>query len=503
MADEFEKTNLENHILELNKLVVFRYRDQKMTPVQKMSYKFCGWYTDSIGDALWDTNQKLTVILDELASQNKALYEKLEAALTRTAEYKKTVDVLVENVRNLNNERLSLIERLNTVKDMLEEKSVPAEKFEEFSQWVIGCVDEHNARFDTIDKRLDENNSRFDTHDKRLDENNKRFDTIDKRLDENNLRFDTHDKRLDENNKRFDTIDKRLDENNLRFDTHDKRLDENNKRFDTIDKRLDENNLRFDEHDRRLDLLFSRIDANALADANSFSQSGEDMICEYVLKFLRTDISRVNYLDLGANHAKELSNTYKFYKMGGRGVLVEANPELIPELTENRKGDVILNNVIVPSDEAFKGSTDFYVLSGDGLSTLDYESAVKACEVNPEITIKQKYSVNTVTVSEILDRYFKDGMDILNIDLEGIEYQILKEFDFSKIRPKIILLENIEYKPYLVTEKSFSQDAAELLKSNNYVEYAFTGINSIFLDKNFADRINEQIRNEITQKGEK
>ena len=447
MADEFEKTNLENHILELNKLVVFRYRDQKMTPVQKMSYKFCGWYTDSIGDALWDTNQKLTVILDELASQNKALYEKLEAALTRTAEYKKTVDVLVENVRNLNNERLSLIERLNTVKDMLEEKSVPAEKFEEFSQWVIGCVDEHNARFDTIDKRLDENN--------------------------------------------------------LRFDTHDKRLDENNKRFDTIDKRLDENNLRFDEHDRRLDLLFSRIDANALADANSFSQSGEDMICEYVLKFLRTDISRVNYLDLGANHAKELSNTYKFYKMGGRGVLVEANPELIPELTENRKGDVILNNVIVPSDEAFKGSTDFYVLSGDGLSTLDYESAVKACEVNPEITIKQKYSVNTVTVSEILDRYFKDGMDILNIDLEGIEYQILKEFDFSKIRPKIILLENIEYKPYLVTEKSFSQDAAELLKSNNYVEYAFTGINSIFLDKNFADRINEQIRNEITQKGEK
>ena len=447
MADEFEKTNLENHILELNKLVVFRYRDQKMTPVQKMSYKFCGWYTDSIGDALWDTNQKLTVILDELASQNKALYEKLEAALTRTAEYKKTVDVLVENVRNLNNERLSLIERLNTVKDMLEEKSVPAEKFEEFSQWVIGCVDEHNARFDTIDKRLDENNSRFDTH--------------------------------------------------------DKRLDENNKRFDTIDKRLDENNLRFDEHDRRLDLLFSRIDANALADANSFSQSGEDMICEYVLKFLRTDISRVNYLDLGANHAKELSNTYKFYKMGGRGVLVEANPELIPELTENRKGDVILNNVIVPSDEAFKGSTDFYVLSGDGLSTLDYESAVKACEVNPEITIKQKYSVNTVTVSEILDRYFKDGMDILNIDLEGIEYQILKEFDFSKIRPKIILLENIEYKPYLVTEKSFSQDAAELLKSNNYVEYAFTGINSIFLDKNFADRINEQIRNEITQKGEK
>ena len=227
------------------------------------------------------------------------------------------------------------------------------------------------------------------------------------------------------------------------------------------------------------------------------------MICEYVLKFLRTDISRVNYLDLGANHAKELSNTYKFYKMGGRGVLVEANPELIPELTENRKGDVILNNVIVPSDEASGGSTDFYVLSGDGLSTLDYESAVRACEANPSITIKQKYSVNTVTVSEILDRYFKDGMDILNIDLEGIEYQILKEFDFSKIRPKIILLESIEYRPYLVTEKSLSQDTAALLKANNYTEYAFTGINSVFLDKDFADRINEQIRSEVTKKGEK
>ena len=259
MADEFEKTDLEKLILELNNLVIFKYRDEKMSPKQKMTYDAVGWYVDSFGEALWESNQKLVLILDELASQNRKLHEELNAAMEQTEDYKRTMDVVVENIRNLNSEREQLLSRLAALEGRLEQADAQTAPSSVSDEWIRAVVDEHNARFDEHDRRLDENNARFDEHDRRLDENNERFDEHDRRLDENNRRFDLHDKRLDENNQRFDVIDKRLDENNERFDVIDKRLDENNGRFDVIDGRLDENNERFDMHDSRFDSTDSRI----------------------------------------------------------------------------------------------------------------------------------------------------------------------------------------------------------------------------------------------------
>ncbi|MDE6592818.1 MAG: FkbM family methyltransferase [Oscillospiraceae bacterium] len=241
MADEFDKSELESKILELGKLVIFKYRDQKLTGKQQRTYNAFGWYADSIGEALWESNQLLTVILDEMSSQNRALLEKTEQAMAEIEDYKHTVEVLTENVRNLNDDRQSLIVRAESAERRLEE----------MDKWIKSCIDEHNARFDSHDIRLDENNARFDEHDRRLDENNKRFDEHDRRLDENNKRFDGYDNRLDENNARFDEHDRRLDENNARFDEHDRRLDENNKRFDDHDKHFNNADIRLNDIETR------------------------------------------------------------------------------------------------------------------------------------------------------------------------------------------------------------------------------------------------------------
>lgn len=284
MADEFEKTNLEKLILELNKLVVFRYRDKKMTPKQKMTYSAVGWYVDSFGEALWDTIQKLVLILDELSSQNTKLHEELQASLEMTAIYKQTLDTIAENVRNLNNERLQLLQRLTELESRLEKSEEKLTSYSDTEEWIRKLVDEYNGRLDAIDKRLDENNARFDTIDRRLDENNTRFDEHNRRLDENNARFDEHNRRLDENNVRFDTIDKRLDENNKRFDEHDRRLDENNSRFDEHDRHFDTSDRRisdiesreewtrkrFEEHDEKLYEHIQWISQLEMPDLTSF-----------------------------------------------------------------------------------------------------------------------------------------------------------------------------------------------------------------------------------------
>ena len=68
----------------------------------------------------------------------------------------------------------------------------------------------------------------------------------------------------------------------------------------------------------------------------TFSQAGEDSILLYVLRVLGVNICKARYLDLGANHARELSNTYALYQRGMRGVLVEANPVEAPGKTKQQ-----------------------------------------------------------------------------------------------------------------------------------------------------------------------
>ena len=228
----------------------------------------------------------------------------------------------------------------------------------------------------------------------------------------------------------------------------------------------------------------------------SFAQSGEDMIISYLLHFLQKPISEVTYLDLGANHAKELSNTYHFYQMGAKGVLLEANPELIPELEQVRPRDIVLNRAMSLSQE--EQEVSFYVLNGDGLSTIDYEEAQQACAQNPDLRITATYQIKTIQIQEILETYFPQELTILSIDLEGIEEKILEQIDFEKYKPWIIVLENIPYRPTLsIDEREYK--GRSLLEQCGYTEYAFTGINSIFLCRDVVNQFNAKRNTELFQ----
>jgi len=211
----------------------------------------------------------------------------------------------------------------------------------------------------------------------------------------------------------------------------------------------------------------------------SMAQSGEDMIAAYITYVLGIPPQDCTYLDLGANRAKELSNTFYFYSKGASGVLVEANPQLINELKFYRSRDVILNKCVAPVSGQ---QVEFYILSGDGLSTPDYAGAMEAIERNPSLSIVDTVMVETISVNDIFTQYFSKTPVILNIDIEGKELEILESIDFEKYRPLIIILETIPYRPRLVFEEK-REDIVSFMKGKNYTEYAFTGINSIFVDR--------------------
>jgi FkbM family methyltransferase len=216
----------------------------------------------------------------------------------------------------------------------------------------------------------------------------------------------------------------------------------------------------------------------------TYAQSGEDSIVSYILNVLGLQVSDTMYIDLGANHAKELSNTYYLYQKGARGILVEANPSLIPELRLFRNRDIILNKCISTETQQ---SLTFYVLSGDGLSTSSLATAEEYCHLNNNIEIVETIEVESITYHEIIDKFLGKAPTLLSVDIEGIDFDIIKSIDFSSHRPLIIILEMIEYKTEL-NHASKNIDLKNYLELNGYEEYAFTGINSIFLDSGYKNR---------------
>ncbi|MDE6849049.1 MAG: FkbM family methyltransferase, partial [Ruminococcus sp.] len=197
-------------------------------------------------------------------------------------------------------------------------------------------------------------------------------------------------------------------------------------------------------------------------------------------KYARHRHKKCTYLDLGANHAVHLSNTYNFYTKGARGVLLEANPELAKELSEQRPEDIVINRCL---SEKSNEKLDFYIMNGDGLSSADFEAVQGFIKENPNLKIERTLSVDSITINEITEKYFPEkAPDILNVDIEGMELTVLKMTDFEKFRPLIVICEMIEYKNGLTVGQK-NQEIIDFMHGNDYEEFAFTGINSIFIDK--------------------
>ena len=254
-----------------------------------------------------------------------------------------------------------------------------------------------------------------------------------------------------------------------------------NKKFEELECAT---NVKIDTMQKRLNQLEN---PNILNDATvdeqtnrSYSQAGEDMILTFVFNQLNIQLKDVTYLDIGANHPIKYSNSYFFYKKKARGVLVEANPDLIPDLEKYRSGDVILNKCI---SNKSNDKVKFYIMNAPGLSSASHESINEFLTLNPNLHLRQTIDVETITISDIMDKYFNGAPIILDIDIEGKEEDMLDSIDFTKHRPLVIICEMITYDPkHLRTIGKYNQAIMEIMKKNDYVEYAFTGINSIYID---------------------
>ncbi len=208
----------------------------------------------------------------------------------------------------------------------------------------------------------------------------------------------------------------------------------------------------------------------------SYSQAGEDCIVSLALYLL--GISKPSYLDIGAYHPTSLSNTYFFYKRGGRGVCVEPDPKNARLFRRKRRRDVLLGVgvSIGPEREA-----DFFLMKQRALNTLSRESAT-ALEKSGE-KIARIVKIKLQNINDIVEQYFSQGLNFVSLDTEGVDIDILKSFNFSKFRPQVFCVETIAFD---TQEKT--TEVSEFMQTQGYFAFGETRINTIYVDQQAWDR---------------
>lgn len=205
----------------------------------------------------------------------------------------------------------------------------------------------------------------------------------------------------------------------------------------------------------------------------TYAQHGDDIVIRAV--FNNLGIDNPSYLDIGAHHPTNISNTKLFYDAGSRGINVEANPYLFQQFMVERPEDVNLNFGVGTES----GFMKFYMVDErSGRNSFDYETVAAFVADNPEFEIKEVTELPVMTVAQVLQN--RAIPDFLTIDVEGLDYDILKSIDFKRYPFKLICVE------VGGSDKiNYADAVSSLLEKNNYFSLIRCGANLIFVAKQY------------------
>ena len=159
----------------------------------------------------------------------------------------------------------------------------------------------------------------------------------------------------------------------------------------------------------------------------NYSQFDEDL---FLVNFFK-DKKKGKFVDLGAFHPIRYNNTYLLYKKGWSGTNVDLNPVAIDMFNIVRTRDD--NKCDLISDVNNIEKIVYYEHNFSAVNSLILTEELKK-------VLKEKIPMISKTFTDLVDHDF----DFLNIDLEGHDYEVLKNIDLKKYRPKLICIEILD-----------------------------------------------------------
>jgi hypothetical protein len=204
----------------------------------------------------------------------------------------------------------------------------------------------------------------------------------------------------------------------------------------------------------------------------SWAGRGEDVLLDRLFKLQ----SPAKYVDIGCARPREGSVTYHLYKLGWRGLTIDLRPELQKEWRKIRPKD---------SHKTFAVSAESKKM---GLKNQGFRTQL----VPPSSSEKFIRTTNVATLIKIYNNEFDSLPKLIKLDIEGLEYEVIKEMLKLHFEAEIFIVEVVDQigSNFFIRKESIK--IKSLMKKNGYVLVLNDGVNLWFV-KALSKLINKTV----------
>ncbi len=200
----------------------------------------------------------------------------------------------------------------------------------------------------------------------------------------------------------------------------------------------------------------------------SYSQFAEDLLIQL---FLRDQVVEKFYVDVGCHHPRRGSNTFLLYQKNWSGLLVDLEKEKVLACKLARPRDKVILAAVSDKEEL----VDIYSPKKFSTNTTINVNGV----VNKDRYVKIG-EIQTRTLNSILEENkAPKNFALLSIDVEGVDFQVLKSINLNEYRPYVICIECWESSNGIAA--IIAGDIYQHLIKQGYELKAWLGLSTIFV----------------------
>lgn len=180
------------------------------------------------------------------------------------------------------------------------------------------------------------------------------------------------------------------------------------------------------------------------------------------------------FIEVGAFDGYRYSVTYALECVGWNGLLIEAIPERAQECRARRQHSRVVHAVL---GEAGDREAPFTVTDDEYGGMFSHTLETTGSQRKRPGTQSRTVPVPMTTLDALLADHV-GGVDAAAIDVEGSEMSVLRGFDLSRYRPKVLLIE----------DNGRGRDAtiADYMRGTPYVQIAWLKINRVYVRDDLA-----------------
>jgi FkbM family methyltransferase len=167
----------------------------------------------------------------------------------------------------------------------------------------------------------------------------------------------------------------------------------------------------------------------------AYSQEGEDLLLSRMFDSEPAGI----YVDVGAHHPFRFSNTCLLHERGWRGINIDAWPGSMASFNRHRPHDRNLEIGI----SAHPQTLEYHEFKEPALNTFDAMLARERVAQGWPMTATRSVACRPLgdVLDEELPRLGATSIDLLSVDVEGLDLEVLESNDWRRFRPRALVVE--------------------------------------------------------------